>query len=281
VSAPNWIDLDGTVNARDTGGLPTASGQLTVSHRLLRSDNLQDLSEPDISRLVGEFGLRDIVDLRTPNEVDGEGPGPIIGHSEVVVHNLSLYVQGGRRTDVEADALTGADAEKPTPTTPPNVDESTVLPWQGRPDEWVEGSPAVGFYLRYLVDRPDSVLEALRVIAHSAGSTLVHCAAGKDRTGVVVALALEVVGVPRDIVVADYAATGEKLELILTRLRGTETYRADLDARPADSHMPRPETMAKFLNVIDERFGGALAWLTAEGWTEADTAALRAKLLNP
>ena len=66
----------------------------------------------------------------------------------------------------------------------------------------------MGYYLAYLRHRPDSVVEAVRTMAAPGGAVLVHCAAGKDRTGVVVALALAAAGVSRGAVVADYVATG-------------------------------------------------------------------------
>ena len=62
---------------------------------------------------------------------------------------------------------------------------------------------------------------ALRSVAHAGGAAVVHCAAGKDRTGVVVALALTVAGVPAQAVVADYAATGERTEAIASSSRWT------------------------------------------------------------
>ena len=103
---------------------------------------------------------------------------------------------------------------------------------------------AGAFYIGYLEDRPDSVVGALRAIAEAQGAALVHCAAGKDRTGVVIALALTAVGVPSDEVVADYVATGERIELILDRLRSSPTYAGDVDNIPAHEHDPRPEIMA-------------------------------------
>jgi protein tyrosine/serine phosphatase len=108
----------------------------------------------------------------------------------------------------------------------------------------------------------------------------VHCAAGKDRTGVVSALALSVAGVTREAIVADYAATGDRLEPILTRLRGSSTYRDDLDARPPDSHRPRPEYMESFLHALDVEYDGPLGWLGHNGWTTGDAAALRSRLLD-
>jgi protein tyrosine/serine phosphatase len=152
------------------------------------------------------------------------------------------------------------------------------MPWQARRDSGPEADRSVGHYLAYLDDRPDSIVAALRVIAYEDGGSIVHCAAGKDRTGVVCALALEVAGVTREAIVADYVATGDRLEEVLARLRASTTYAADLDSRPADSHLPYAYTMEKFLSTVDERYGGPLGWLTQHGWREIDTAALRARL---
>src|SRR5579863_8921780 len=64
-----WIELQGAVNVRDLGGLPTEDGRETVSGRLLRSDNLQELSSADVEKLVRDIGLTTVVDLRSTAEV--------------------------------------------------------------------------------------------------------------------------------------------------------------------------------------------------------------------
>jgi protein tyrosine/serine phosphatase len=255
-----WIELEGAVNVRDLGGLPTTDGGVIRPGALLRSDNLQDLTPADVQRLVTDLGLRNVVDLRSEAEVNLLDPGPLTREPTVTIHHLSLFTEGGRFTDVEADT----------------VDTDKVLPWQSREETGPESDRSVGHYLGYLADRPDSVVNALRVI--SDGTSIVHCAAGKDRTGVVIAFALQVAGVPRKEIVADYAATGERLEAILARLRSSPVYAQDLDSRPADTHMPHPRTMEKFLAIIDERFGGPLGWLERHGWTDEDTTALRTTL---
>jgi protein tyrosine/serine phosphatase len=260
-----WIELDGAVNVRDMGGLTTSDGGAIRPGRLLRSDNLQGLTPADVDRLVTHIGVRNVIDLRSDTEVTIEGPGPLTRDPRVRIHHLSLFAEGGGLTDVEADTL------------PAGIDTDKILPWQNRPEEdGQESERSVNHYLAYLADRPDSVVNALRVIAQ--GPSIVHCAAGKDRTGVVIALALDTLGVPRDHIVADYTATGDRLEAILARLRSSPTYAQDLDSRPADSHMPHPSTMEKFLTILDERDGGPLGWLRHHGWTDDDTAALRAAL---
>jgi protein tyrosine/serine phosphatase len=136
-----------------------------------------------------------------------------------------------------------------------------------------------GHYLGYLEDRPDSVTGAVRAIAEAPGAAIVHCAAGKDRTGVVIALALTAVGVPAEVVIADYAATGERLEAILDKLVRSRTYEADLKGSPIDRHIPRPETMKAFLSEVASRYGGAEQWLAGHGLGPAGLRRLRAKLL--
>jgi protein tyrosine/serine phosphatase len=283
-----WIDLDGAVNVRDLGGLPTHDGRHTLPGRVLRADNLQDLTPGDIRRLVTELGVRHVIDLRSDPEVSLEGPGPLTRVPEVRIHHLSLFTEGGVYTDVDADRppepAEQAEADPPDPVesvVDPVVDMDAVLPWQARTDTGPEAERSLGHYLAYLEDRPDSIVAALRVMAGDDGGAIVHCAAGKDRTGVVCALALDVAGVTREAIVADYVATGERLEPVLARLRASTTYRADLDSRPAESHLPHAHTMEKFLASVDELYGGPLCWLAQHGWTGADTAALRARLVAP
>jgi protein tyrosine/serine phosphatase len=106
----------------------------------------------------------------------------------------------------------------------------------------------------------------------------VHCAAGKDRTGVVVMLALAVAGATRDAITDDFLATGERIAPLMARLRSSPTYGADLRGRSDEAHAPRPETMARVLGVLDERHGGPLGWLEEAGFGADDAAALRRRL---
>ena len=258
----HWIDLDGAANTRDLGGLPADNGAVR-RNRLIRSDNLQQLTPRDIRRLVDEHDLRAVADLRTQTEVDLEGPGPLTHEPRVSIVHLSLFPEAGERTDVVAVEEEG----------PP------VLPWQNRNGQRKDRRGAAAVYLSYLDDRPDSIVTALRLVARTDGATVVHCAAGKDRTGVVVALALDDVGVDRDAIVDDYVRTGDRLEQLLSRLKASRTYAHDVLRVPDERHKPRPETMQKFLAALDELHGGTAAWLRAHGWTDADAAALRAALL--
>ncbi len=252
-----WIELEGAVNVRDLGDLPTEDGQKTARSRLLRADNLQELSAADITKLVHNIGVTTVVDLRSANELAAEGPAPLDAVAAVRHAHHPVLPEVGSNTDMAAAALlTRRDQDKSR----------------------YPRDPICGHYLGYLEDRPDQVVGALRSIAHAPGAALVHCAAGKDRTGVVVALALTATGVRPQAVVADYAATAERTEAIMGRLRRSRLYASDIDSRPADLHRPRPETMTAFLEQIDARFGGVVPWLTDHDFSADDLRLLRVKL---
>jgi protein-tyrosine phosphatase len=162
-------------------------------------------------------------------------------------------------------------------------DRPEVLPAEALP--WVDMEPAVdledelaGHYFSYLVDRPDSVIASLRDIAQAPGAVLVHCAAGKDRTGTIVALALTLAGVEREAVVADYAASSDRVEAVIGRLMGSNTYVENLEGRPMSSHLSHPATMIAFLDHLESVYGGVEQVLTKMGWTKDDTNQIRAKL---
>jgi protein-tyrosine phosphatase len=258
-----WIDLEGTANTRDVGDLPTRDGSIVRPGRLIRSDNLQGLTDSDVSELVDRRQVHTVVDLRSEIEIVSEGPGPMDRDPRVRVHHLSLWPAAGDTTDVTAAQ-----------------DGPVVLPWQQIDAQGQERLTAVESYLRYLADRPDSILAALRLVAGSDGATLVNCAAGKDRTGMVIALALDEVGVDRAAIVSDYVRTGERLMPGLRRLAATRTYADDVDLSNPARHLPRAETMESVLAEIDGRFGGTSRWLRSHGWTTDDGAALRHSLLG-
>ena len=244
---PHWIALDGAVNAR-----------AVVRGVLLRADNLQSLSAPDVRLLVEHEDLEVVIDLRTDVEVRLEGPGPMTAEPAVRIEHRSLYPDSGGNTDLEA---------------------GTVKPWgPADEDDFADEAPVVHAYMSYLRRRPDSVVGSLRTIARADRAVLVHCAAGKDRTGVVVAMALDAAGVNRDTIIEDYLATRERIHAILARLVSSTTYRAELEGHDAQQHAPVVGTMERVLELVDLRFGGSVAWLSANGLDELDLDRLRRRL---
>jgi protein-tyrosine phosphatase len=242
-----WIALDGAVNAR-----------VVVPGVLIRADNLQSLSARDVRMLIEEERLEVVLDLRTDVEVKLEGPGPMDTEPRVRIEHRSLYPDSGGNTDLEAD---------------------TVRPWgPDHEDESPGEQPVVRAYMSYLRRRPDSIVGSVRAIARANGTVLVHCAAGKDRTGVVVAIALDAAGVDRDTIVADYLATRERIDAIVERLISSSTYRAELEGHDPQQHAPVPGTMERVLELVDERFGSSAAWLTANGLGGRDLERLTSRL---
>ena len=249
-----WVELDGAVNVRDVGGLPTVDGRTTRPGVLLRSDNLQALSGRDVAHLVDDLGLRTVLDLRTDGEVELEGPGPLRSRPEVAHHHLSLIPHGFEGRAAVARAI---------------------------PDEDAPEHSMSHFYVDYLKDAPDSIATALRLLATPASRlSLVHCAAGKDRTGVVVAVALSLAGVTRDAVVADYARSAERIAQVRDRLVASSTYTADVSARTLDSMTPHAHNMQRFLDAVDRDYGGPHGLAMSVGVDEETVDRLRARLLR-
>ncbi|HLV55466.1 MAG TPA: tyrosine-protein phosphatase [Actinotalea caeni] len=281
-TATTWIDLDGVVNMRDVGGIPTTDGGAIRRGALLRSDNLQDLTPRDVAALR-ERGLTDVVDLRSDTEVAATGPGPLTREPWVRIHHHSFFDERDLDRDGVPETSAPGPGPEPAPTEPDPAAAQVpaeALPWVGLQPSTEHDNPATAHYLSYLSDRPDSVVAGLRVVAEAEGAVLVHCAAGKDRTGTLVALALLLAGAEPEAVVADYAASSERVEQILDRLVSTPTYAAVLGGQPASWHMTHPETMASFIEHVQP--GGdqsrLRALLARYGWTDADAERLRARL---
>ena len=238
------IDLEGCLNFRDLGGYPTVDGQAVRWRQVFRSDALHHLTRPDLAHLREEIGLGMVIDLRSSAELRSEGRGPL-AHEAVVFHHLPLY-------DGQA----------------------------------IQAAPSAGMTLmdRYFLlaeFAKEPIGRVVTMLAASAVPAVYHCAAGKDRTGVVSAVLLGLLGVPEPIIVADYAATQENLDAIVERLMATEGYYEMLSALPPDTMHAEPETMAGFLSRMREQYGSMEAYARSAGVSAEAIDALRARLLVP
>lgn len=245
------MTLEGACNVRDLGGLPTVDGHRTRSGVLLRSDNLQDLTPADVHCLQG-LGVATVLDLRTTAEVEftGEGPLRAVGMTH---HHLDLIPHGFEGRPLVAATI---------------------------PDETAGENAMDHFYIDYVKHAPTAVATALRTIADPrSGAVVVHCAAGKDRTGVVVAVALSLVGVARDAIVADYARTDERIQGIRDRLLATPLYAEGLSKRTLDSMRPHAENMERFLDRVDREYGGVHGLAMTIGVDEETVARLSRRLI--
>jgi len=249
-SDQRWIDLEGADNIRDLGGLPVSNGSRTRFHRLLRSGTLQDLTTGDVTHLTEVLGIRTVVDLRLDDEAEREGSA-LSGIPAVRYLSLPLSGTGNIRSDIVADAT-----------------EMDI----------------VAHYVALLEGGAASIVTAMRVFTGEPNlPAIFHCAAGKDRTGVLAAVVLDAVGVSGEAIVADYALTEQRMRQISARLLRRETYRqmralsrAVKGAATADE-----DSMAAFLGELHGRYGGGAGYLAAQGMTTGELAALRAALVEP
>lgn len=242
-----WADLQGVENVRDLGGLPLADGGATRFGVLLRSARLHEMTDADVEWLTGTYGLRTVIDLRSPREVERDGPTPL------------------ERAGVRTEHL-------------------TVLPEGRRPIPREDEDPKLFNYRGYLAHRPDNVLAAVRLLIDpnpdTAGPALVHCAAGKDRTGVFCALVADAVGATRESVIDDYAMSNERLLRVLQRGVGAEY---DIDPADIDLYRCPPEVMAALMGELDAEGGSdgaAAGWLLRHGLNRSELVTLRERLIG-
>lgn len=250
----NWIDLTGLDNLRDLGGTKAAAG-IIAPGRLWRSDNLQTLAESDVTTMRN-LGLREVIDLRSAFERQTEGPTRLTGADWINYYWLSLIPEPESTDDLSAKAV-------PLP----------------KPDQQLE-DPIADSYIGYIVDRPAAIVSAMRVVAGSDGAALVHCAAGKDRTGTVIALILSALGVDRSTVIADYVVTSERIGRVVARMRQAPSYQGNLGDLPDEVFFARAEVMSAVLAHIDGHWGGVPELLAAMGWTAGDQHRLEERLLD-
>ncbi|MFE6996219.1 tyrosine-protein phosphatase [Microbacterium sp. NPDC057659] len=233
-----------------------------------------------IESIPGVFGLRDIGGMPAAGGRTRRGRLFRSGELSGVDDDGARMLRAGVRRIVD---LRSDDEVASAATAVPGVDIVRVPLFLGSPASFFFEDLTLGeVYERMLVESAASLVTAVRMIARG-DPTLVHCTAGKDRTGLTIALALSAVGADRGAVVADYALTGE---LISHERRSAEVVRLRAkypDSRNAASlvtESPAP-VMRETLTGIEERWGGAAGYLRTHGLTADELAALRRALVEP
>jgi protein-tyrosine phosphatase len=236
---------EGVLNARDLGGYPAAGGRETRWGAVVRSDSLGDLTAAGRAALAG-YGVRAIVDLRLADEI-ARHPNPFAtpGDHGVAYTNVSV------------------------------IDPAGGFP---------PGTYTLAENYLWMLDHFGAfIAKAMAAVAGAPeGGVLIHCAAGKDRTGLISALLLGLVGVPVGTIAADYAMTAELLRprdeaWVAAAAPEERAERAALVAR----FTPTAEVMLEVLAGLEERHGGVEGYLLAVGVPRDDLERLRERLLAP
>lgn len=240
------LPWDGCHNVRDLGGLPTASGGRTRAGVVIRADSIGHLTPRGRERALAA-GVRRVVDLRFPGEEGGEPDA----QTAVEVVRVSLF---GERDAAEEAAF----------------DERV------RDADDVAAAFADG-YVAALERNRGRVGEAVTAVAEADGPVVVHCLAGKDRTGIVSALLLAAAGVPDGVVAADYALSEPNMLglfgewVAASRDEGEHRLRSRLIMAPAAA-------MAAVLQWLRTSAGGAEEYLRSAGVGDPELRRLRARL---
>ena len=212
--------------------------------RLFRSDALSELTEADVRIITGSLGVVSVVDLRsngggTSNDGRGLLEGSVIGY-----HQFPFLARRGT-----LPPTSGQEVEK-------RLTEMNL---------WI------------LQNAGDLVAQAFAALAQPVNQPAIfHCSAGKDRTGVLAATILDVLGVVREEIVADYLETNVAIDAILARLQ----------AMPGFVHSTRQGIMApriaieKYLDVTQSEFGGSEAYLLHHGVQQSVIDGFRESMLE-
>ena len=233
------IPVDGVINFRDLGGYRTADGRGLRWGRLFRSGALHYITEAGVARLE-ELGVRSVLDLRRDDEIAYQSVGAI-ERSSLRRHWLPLVPVGGSELLNERHGR-GISGER---------------------------------YRGYLGFGAEHFVRALELLAdESSYPALFHCTAGKDRTGVIAALVLDILGVDGETIREDYALSNRTREQLI------EQSRRDLDRRRALGQVPEgapdyrppadwlpvpPDAIAVFLDVVHSEFGSSRGYFEAQG----------------
>ena len=241
------LPFEGCFNFRDIGGYPAANGRTIRWGRYFRTGRQDRMTEGDLSRLR-DLNIRTQIDLRRPDEAQEQGRGPL-ERLGATYHNIAVIPTGGTDQLSRVVGDTGISGRR---------------------------------YLAYLDFGSDCWRRMFELFADAEGHPIVvHCTAGKDRTGVCTAFLLSVLGVERAMIEADYALTNRDVARQVDFIERTTGLPAGMNRETLLRAAGIPEqAMGDFLDRLEERWGGAVGYLRSIGISEATMAAVRKAFLE-
>lgn len=234
------IALEAVLNVRDLGGIATHAGVIRDGC-LLRGASVSTATAHDV-QVLRHAGVADVVDLRAGWERASTGPVP----AAFTEHHLALV------DDADRD----------------------------RSHQVLREGGLAGYYTWLLTHAGGRLVEVVEIVAGAEDGVLIQCGAGKDRTGVAIAVLLGLLAVPDETIEADYAATGPFLRAIGASLAQTPGYDRSLHDVPREALGAPPEAMASMLRHLHDG-GGVAAALTGFGLTPDHVRRLRDRLVQP
>ena len=242
------LPFDTLFNVRDLGGYTAENGRLTRWQTLYRADGINRARGDDLDRLAA-LGLRTVLDLRTPGELERRGQFQV-DPTAVAYHHLPVIQETweGWATDRQVDPVTFL----------------------------------VSRYLEMLDEGAPALAAALGVLADPASyPVMFHCAAGKDRTGVLAAVALSLVGVADDDIARDYGLSAPAMVALVdwVRINAPESLDTMTDQPPAFLAAP-PQAMRELLSAVRANHGSMAHYVAAIGVTPEMVTALRENILE-
>lgn len=234
-------------NFRDIGGYPAGDGQRVKWGRYFRAGRQDRMTEADLAKLKG-LGIKTQIDLRGDSEISEHGVGPLPDMG-ADYHNLQVIPEGGGARLSQLTGHTGISGQR---------------------------------YLEYLNFGPEVWLRLFEIFADSKATPLViHCTAGKDRTGVSTAFLLAVLGVERQVIETDYQFTNADLERQVAYIASTGGLPEGMTKEELMYYAGVPdEAIGDFLDGLDRQHGGVVGYLRGIGVTEAQLAAVRSNFLE-
>ena len=230
-----FLPTEQVFNLRDIGGLDAADGKKVRTGQVFRSDNFGQATEADIDYIVNELGVRHVIDLRRPAELDVTGRFPAI--DGVDFHHFELLHIAWESVEMEV--------------------------YNDSPEERI-----VQFlthrYSGMMESGYKSIRDSLDVIALGE-PVIFHCMAGKDRTGIVAAVLLSLLGVDDEDIAADYELSNVGIA------RWREWRDANIGKPTVDRGLTTPaEAMRRTIAEMNARFGSLDSYARAIGFTGRD-----------